>query len=72
MASVMAATATVKRKASSTEGWATARASLENMKLMPKMTEATSAASRLRIWIFSCFMGHLPCEMAIAVYDTTE
>ena len=56
MTSVMAATATANRKASSTVGCATSSASLENMKLMPKITADVSAASSERIWIFFSFM----------------
>ena len=55
--SVMAATATVNRKASSTVGAATSSASLENMKLMPKITSAVMAASSDRVWVFFCVIS---------------
>ena len=52
------ATATVNRKASSTVGCATASASLENMKLMPKITSAVMAASRDSPCNFFSFIGN--------------
>ena len=57
MTSDMAATATVNRKASSTVGAATSSASLENIKLMPKITAEVSAASSDSVCVFFCVMS---------------
>ena len=64
MTSDMAATATVNRKASSTVGAATSSASLENIKLMPKITAEVSAASSDSVCVFFCVMSRylfFPC-----------
>ena len=61
MTSDMAATATVNRTASSTVGAAFSSASLENMKLMPKMTAAVMAASSDSVWILFCVMTSSFC-----------
>ena len=50
--SVMAIKATANRNASSTVGLATASASLENMKLMPKMALASRANTSDMVWVF--------------------
>ena len=52
MTSDMAVKAIKKRKASSTVGFATSSASLENMKLMPKMALANRANTNDRVWVF--------------------
>ena len=48
----MAIKATANRNASSTVGLATASASLENMKLMPKMALASRANTSDMVWVF--------------------
>ena len=48
----MAIKATANRNASSTVGLATASASLENMKLMPKMALASMANTSDIVWVF--------------------
>ena len=58
MTSDMATKAVINRNASSTVGLATSSASLENMKLMPKMTAASSANTSDRVrFFFSCIVS---------------
>ena len=59
MTSDMAAKAIKKRKASSTVGLATSSASLENMKLMPKMALASRANTSDRVWVFLLCIGFI-------------
>ena len=70
MTSDMAATATMNRKASSTVGAAVASAIFENIKLMPKMVAAVSAASSDRICSFFWSIGNTSFSLTPVSYHT--